>query len=679
MKYRMMWLMGCCAWTVTAQDFPREQVNFQHLADEIFGFQDTDLDHEDLQENLMQYLAHPLELNTATPEDLRSLQVLSDEQIKNLIHHREQSGNFISIYELQAIPGFELSDVYRLVSFVKVADPTSLINATLFSRIRSDGENYFLIRYSMLLQQKEGFTTPEADNRFEGTPSKVYLRFRTSKPGDFSFGLTAEKDEGERIQWSPSQKIYGFDYLSFHGQLINKKRIKNLIVGDFQTQFGQGLTLGGGFGMGKGGETITSVRRSNIGFTPYTSVYEAGGFRGIGATLKISERLLWSGFVSGNRRDANPDITNGTISAFQYTGLHRTRKELAMRKSIQEQNAGAVMQYQSKALDAGVIAHFLQYENRLNKKPSPYNQFTFRGRSNLNTGFFLNYSLLNFSFFSEASKSTKGGTAWIAGVLGSLSTSFDWSLVVRSFSRDFYSFYGNALSENTNPQNEKGIYWGWKYRFNRKISCAGYLDLFSFPWLRYRSYRPSHGSEWLLRLDYLPSRKVSMAIQLRAETKDRNLSIESPAYQIQPGRKQNLMVSSQYGVGQKLRLKSRIQYSEYSINQHTTSGFAVVQDFHFEQGRFEVNLRYALFDTDDYDNRQYVYENDVWLAYSLPAYDGRGVRKVAMVNYKLNRHLSFWLRFSRTRYADRTASGSGLETIPGDTRDEIKFQAMIRF
>jgi hypothetical protein len=139
------------------------------------------------------------------------------------------------------------------------------------------------------------------------------------------------------------------------------------------------------------------------------------------------------------------------------------------------------------------------------------------------------------------------------------------------------------------------------------------------------------------------------------------------------------MVSSQYGVGQKIRLKSRVQYSEYLINQRTTSGFAVVQDIHFEQGPFEVNLRYALFDTDDYDNRQYVYENDVWLAYSLPAYDGRGVRKVVMVNYKLNRHLSFWLRFSRTRYVDRMASGSGLETIPGDIRDEIKFQAMIRF
>ncbi|MFI5135500.1 MAG: hypothetical protein ACHQD9_06580, partial [Chitinophagales bacterium] len=35
-------------------------------------------------------------------------------------------------------------------------------------------------------------------------------------------------------------------------QVQNKGKIKNLIIGDFQNQFGQGLTLGGAFAMGKG-------------------------------------------------------------------------------------------------------------------------------------------------------------------------------------------------------------------------------------------------------------------------------------------------------------------------------------------------------------------------------------------------------------------------------------------
>ncbi len=37
------------------------------------------------------------------------------------------------------------------------------------------------------------------------------------------------------------------------------------------------------------------------------------------------------------------------------------------------------------------------------------------------------------------------------------------------------------------------------------------------------------------------------------------------------------------------------------------------------------------------------------------------------------------MRFSRTRYANRDASGSGMDTVGGNIRDEIKFQAMFRF
>ncbi len=113
---------------------------------------------------------------------------------------------------------------------------------------------------------------PSADRQ-----RKCMRDVRASKPGDFSFGFTLEKDEGEKLQWNPSQKMYGFDYISFHGQLLNKKRIINLLVGDFQGQFGQGLTLGIS-GVGKGGETITSIRRSNIGFVPYTSACKLADF-----------------------------------------------------------------------------------------------------------------------------------------------------------------------------------------------------------------------------------------------------------------------------------------------------------------------------------------------------------------------------------------------------------------
>ncbi len=110
------------------------------------------------------------------------LHILNDLQIQNLLHHRSTYGDFISIYELQAIPGMELTDVHRLVPFVRVHDPASMVNKNIFSRIRAVSENYFLIRYSQLLQEKDGFASNQED-AFRGSPAKVYARCPREQAG----------------------------------------------------------------------------------------------------------------------------------------------------------------------------------------------------------------------------------------------------------------------------------------------------------------------------------------------------------------------------------------------------------------------------------------------------------------------------------------------------------------
>ena len=96
-------------------------------------------------------------------------------------------------------------------------------------------------------------------------------------------------------------------------------------------------------------------------------------------------------------------------------------------------------------------------------------------------------------------------------------------------------------------------------------------------------------------------------------------------------------------------------------------------------GRVTVAARYALFDTDDYDNRLYVYERDAWLSFTFPAYYGRGARNYVLVQYRLSAKIDVWLRWSHTRYNNQGEIGSGGDTITGDTRNDIKLQARIRF
>jgi hypothetical protein len=240
--------------------------------------------------------------------------------------------------------------------------------------------------------------------------------------------------------------------------------------------------------------------------------------------------------------------------------------------------------------------------------------------------------------------------------------------------------YGNAFSENSLPQNDQGIYWGWKYAWNKKFSASGYVDLFQFPWLRYRSYVPSNGHEWLLRFNYQPSRNILMFVQAREESKVLNITDEnSNQYITGKGVKRNYWINCHYGLSQHVKLKTRAQLSTFAIGGVSTKGLALVQDISVDFGRISFSGRYALFDTDDYDNRQYVYERDVWLAYSLPAYSGVGVRSYVLAQYTVNKHFSFWVRFSRTRYTDRDEISSGADTIDGDTRHDIRIQSRIKF
>lgn len=667
-----------------SQDYPRKEFNPSTLADEIFSSQDLDINYQDLYENYLQLISNPLDLNQITDEQLRSLYLLDLTQIKSFLEYRKEAGAFISVYELQTIPGFTKEVFLRLIPFVTVEDQSFGINKTIFKRIASEQNNYLLLRYAQTLESQKGYSSKtDSSSRYAGSPANFYARFRTSKPGDFSLGFTLKKDAGEANTWNPSKKQYGFDFTSLHAQLLNKGKIKNLIFGDFQAQFGQGIALGSAFGIGKNGEAVTTVRRSNLGFSPYTSLYEARYFRGAAISYEAAKNVTIHAMTSWRPRDGNVQQdtlqnTEDIISSIANTGLHRTPTELANRASTQENNMAVVLNYKNQSVDAGLLFHQTQFGTSLQRNPTAYNQFYFNGNENTNLGGFLNYSFSNVTFFSEWVHTLGQGSAAVVGMLASLTPKLDVSLLYRKFDRNFYSFYSNALAENSTPQNENGIYWGWKYSFNKKYSIAGYADLFQFPWLKYRSYSPSDGNGWLLRFNYKPSKSIYIFLQAREVAKQQNTGKDTNLYETNLATRRNYWINLDYAATPELSLKTRAQFSTFNFNGKTTQGSAIMQDITLDHGKFSITGRYVLFDTDDYDNRLYVYERDVWLAFSFPAYNGRGIRHFILFQYQFTKKLDLWMRWAQAHYTDRDSIGSGGETIDGNTKNDVKFQVRIR-
>jgi len=114
----------------------------------------------------------------------------------------------------------------------------------------------------------------------------------------------------------------------------------------------------------------------------------------------------------------------------------------------------------------------------------------------------------------------------------------------------------------------------------------------------------------------------------------------------------------------------------------TKKGYLIYQDIVYNKigSPLSVTLRYALFETDDYDSRIYAYENDVVGAYSIPAHYYKGSRFYIMLNYNLTRRIELWFRYSQTFYENQnTISEGALTEISSNTRSEIKAQVRFKF
>ncbi|KEO72354.1 ComEA family DNA-binding protein [Anditalea andensis] len=682
---------------IYAQTFRRNDIDLEALIEELFPIQDDeDLDYENIYENLLQLFLNPLPLNRATAEELQSLYLLSPLQINSIIEHRDTFGPMLSVYELQAVPEMDLQTIYRLIPFVTIADGESYLTGSLWKRITHERDAYLIIRHRRVWETRKGYTAPDTlssgrlTSRYMGDPNDLYVRFRIQHVKDFSLGFTLDKDPGEQFIWDPSTHRYKFNFVSAHFTVYNKGKWKAISIGDFQMQSGQGLVFGAGFSVGKGAETITTVRRSTIGLRPYTSVLEYGFFRGAAATYSL-ESINVTALASSTPRDGRIETILDTlerqdafISSLMLSGLHRTPTEIANKAQAREQNLGINLHYQSigRKLQVGMNALLTSFSQPFIRSPRIYNQFEFRGQYNHIKSAYFSYNLQNYFFFGESAISKSGGTGTVLGLMSSLNPNVDLSVLWRKYDRDFHSLYGNAFSEGTRPINETGLYLGLNIKPLRKVNWSGYYDQFRFPWLRFRAYAPSEGYEWLQRLAYNPSRQLMLYLQVREETKDRNTSLENTnghGYNLRPAKRRNYLANLDFAIDKQWSIKSRVQFSTFEFEKNQTSGFAIIQDLNLNMDKWKWSGRIALFDTEDYENRQYVFERNVLWAFSIPQYNGQGVRYYLLGQYRLSPKLTFWGRMGRTTYTDREIISSGLQEINGHRLTETTFQMRYQF
>lgn len=659
----------------------------QQRIEELSAKTDAEFDFSELYDHFMQLYEHPININEADANQLRELMFLNDNQIAVLLDSRWKRRGFSTIYELKDLDGFYVDLILAIEPFITF-DKVEKNDKLRLSSMLKYGKNQVLFRYGRVLEQQQGYlpiddsTLAEHPNsRYLGDKNKIYFRYKYSYRDRVSFGVLGDKDAGE--QMFKGNNPYGFDFYSAHFFLKNQGNLKALAIGDYHLEFGQGLTMWSGLAFGKSVMAI-NIQRQARGLRANTSANEVLFFRGAAATYRFFKKLDLTVFYSNKGLDAGLNIRDTAstedlvFSGIQESGLHRTHNEVAKKGAVNEQIIGSNINFKYKGLRTGFTAYKTIYDKELYKDITPYQYYDFQGKENFNMGLDASYANKYLSVFGEASMSANGGKAVLLGSIFNLHPRLTFSILYRNFQKNYQAFYAIPISEGGKAQNEEGIYLGALLHLGTKSDLRFYYDIFKFPWLRYRVNSPSYGNEFSMQYERRPSRHFSYYFRYQFEEKSLNLTDDDITItDVTRKRRHNIRFHLSYKLSHQLKLQSRLNFAAYQQEPLKISkGYLLYQDVQYSLDKIPLkfSFRYAVFNTDDYNSRIYAYENDVLYKFTVPGYYYQGQRYYIVANYKLNRSLSFWLRFSQTIYNNRETISSGLEEIDGNTKSEITAQ-----
>ncbi len=545
--------------------------DIEEWIERIFPNQDEDFDYNDIYDRLFSLYQDPIKLNAATADDMQDLLMLSGYQVQQFLTYREQYGAFLTLFELAAIPGWDLELIASVLPFVELdLEPEA---ARVWTK---PSQHWLMMRCGASFPLPRGFNTELVDDRFHGMPSAMMVRYRLSDPGHYDMGFTLEQDAGEQIIWQPEKKTYGVDYYSIHAMVENRGVIKKMILGNYSLDFGQGLIYGSGWHKGRGTDPIIGIRANNRGIRPYRSAFENRDFMGAALTLQLGRSFQWTGFWSGVHRDALPQEEFAVeedlyITYIRTTGLHRNNKEKDAKHRIRDQSFGTNLSYASenRRFKMGVNAMITHYDLPIKPITRQYNMHAFSGRRNAVAGLYGSYLLKQFLFFGESAASESGGTAFLGGLISDLSPMVQFSLLGRKYDPRFHSFYSKAFGEDSRNNNENGLYTGIRIKPHRSWVLGLFYDRFSFPWLRYNADAPSEGGELMFSLSHKSLSGNEIRGHFRIKSKEKNHLEEGGVVNtLREERRLYTMTNWKRTLGKRWWINTRVQYSGYQFYRH---------------------------------------------------------------------------------------------------------------
>ncbi|MBQ8704602.1 MAG: hypothetical protein IJ524_09555 [Bacteroidales bacterium] len=395
----------------------------------------------EMSDQWQQLLAQPVNLNDSAA--VADLWFLSPFQRQALHNYIVLYGQLLSHKELLFVPGFD-SAMVALLEGVTVTQPYTAPRRWNFA----EGRHTLLHAVGGQVESSAGYRT----GRYEGDALRALLCYNYSLGGKVDVRLVADKDAGE--VWGRG------NFVGYHVMVSDVWRLERLIVGRYNLQFGQGLTLWTGlrpFNL-TGGAPL----RYAVGVRPAVAFYEEGYQEGLAARVRLSKALRLSAFLSH---------TDGE-------GL-----------------GGAHLEWRRGGLVLGLTAVATLLDSAAVPATRLYSEHAFRGKSLVNGGVDALWQWRGLTLFGEGAVDDGGHLAAIGGLLLRADSRHRLGLTARWYDADYHNLHAQGYAIGS-TQGEQGVSLDAESRLPLGLTALASLDVHRFPSLRYADYSPSSG-EWL--------------------------------------------------------------------------------------------------------------------------------------------------------------------------------------
>jgi len=556
---------------------------------------------------------NPININSDAIYNLANIYIINPNLITNIKEYRKKHGDFISIYELKLVEGFNHDLLKQIAPFICTQSSTKKKHSKKNSRTKHD----------IILKSQRTYKTPSEKNNYTGDPWKHCLRYKYTYNHKLEAGILAEKDAGEKFFTGNQKK--GFDFYSGYIQLKYKGKLKQINIGDFKTNWGQGLISWNGFSCGKSSYTIIRGH-SSYPIKKYNSTDENNFFRGISLQYNISNHLTITPFLSSKNRDAkiinkisenkHPEIIDETykeadtiiLSNLVNTGLHRSLTEYKKKHRANEKVYGCRLSLNKSTFSVGLNYIKSSITPPIAKSTRYWQTYYLTGKENENLSIDYKFTFKKIYFFGESAISSNKAQAHICGINFKATNCSELSIIYRNYQKDYQSLYAKGFGEYSDTKNEEGLYIGLEMYPLKKIKVNAYFDYFKFTYKRYCINKPGHGVEYLINTEYAISDKINMYCKYKYEIKPKNLTIRKVTT-IPNSTKQYLRYQVNIAPTSWCEFRSRIEFSKYTHQHINDKGHIIFQDIFINNisSSLRTQLRFTYFNTDTYNSVSYTH------------------------------------------------------------------------